>query len=188
MWGFFISSILFISCGLTHDRMPSSGLVIIYFASSFFGQCGPNSTTFLIPAGKQHDPNLTKKSHLCHFQRMLIDIFNSCYFATEIFPTEMRTMCHGISAAFGKVGALLAAILFNYTNDVHIFLISGYTSLLACLITFFFIPESCGLDLFELDRKWNMIVYGNEREYRGPVDSPHFCSLFEKHFSNTHLN
>ena len=25
---------------------------MMYFASSFFGQCGPNCTTFLIPAGE----------------------------------------------------------------------------------------------------------------------------------------
>lgn len=148
--GFLISSTLFIICGLTHDRMPSSGLVVLYFASSFFGQCGPNSTTFLIPA--------------------------------EIFPTEMRTMCHGISAALGKVGALLAAILFNYTNDVQIFLISGYTSLLACLITVVFIPESVNLDLFELDRKWHMIIHDTGAEYRGPASYPYFCSFYERQF------
>jgi len=48
--GFVITGTLFILCGCLNDRISSSWLIVMYFGSSFFGQCGPNCTTFLIPA------------------------------------------------------------------------------------------------------------------------------------------
>jgi hypothetical protein len=42
----------------------------------------------------------------------------------EIFPTEQRTYCHGIAASSGKVGALIAAVLFHFvSHEVDLFLI-----------------------------------------------------------------
>lgn len=48
--GFVITGTLFMLCGCLNDRISSSWLIVMYFGSSFFGQCGPNCTTFLIPA------------------------------------------------------------------------------------------------------------------------------------------
>ena len=89
-------------------------------------------------------------------------------------------MAHGISAAFGKLGALISSIAFHYTDDVQIFMISGYTSLLACIITLWFIPESSQLDLFELDKKWHLITAGKIQEYSGPANYPQFSSFHER--------
>lgn len=59
----------------------------------------------------------------------------------------------GIAAASGKVGALIAAISFNYIeNDLHFFLFCGYASFLAAIVTMWAIPESSGLDVAELVR------------------------------------
>jgi Sugar (and other) transporter len=102
-------------------------LMIMYMGTSFFGQLGPNATTFILPA--------------------------------EIFPTELRTICHGIAAASGKLGALTATIVFHrVANDLDLFLLSGYASLLAAIVTYWFIPETVGYDLTENDRHWNHIV------------------------------
>jgi nitrate/nitrite transporter NarK len=121
----------------------------LYLASSFFGQLGPNATTFLIPA--------------------------------EIFPTEMRTMCHGICAASGKVGALIAAVLFNVLQrDMDLFLLSGYSCFLACLITVWTIPETSGLDLLEMDRKWRMTLEGRKKDYTGAANHPNYLSMYER--------
>jgi hypothetical protein len=124
-------------------------LIALYLGSSFFGQLGPNATTFLVPA--------------------------------EIFPTSQRTMCHGIAAASGKCGALLAAVLFHNVGDVNMFLLSGYASFVACVVTFWTIPDTAGLDLYEFDRKWRMILNGREGEYEGPANQPEFISLHELH-------
>ena len=48
--GFVITGTLFLICGFLSESLSSTTLVIIYLGSSFFGQCGPNCTTFLIPA------------------------------------------------------------------------------------------------------------------------------------------
>lgn len=146
--GFVITGTLFLLCGCLSDRLSSTWLVIAYFGSSFFGQCGPNCTTFLIPA--------------------------------EIFPTEMRTMCHGISASAGKLGALIASILFNFISEKQLFLFSGYASFLACCITFITIPETTTLDLYEIDKQWRMIVDNKKFDYEGSATDPKHLSFYER--------
>ena len=149
LYGFLITGSLFVCCGFLYFELSSAALVALYLGSSFFGQLGPNATTFLIPA--------------------------------EIFPTEMRTMAHGICAACGKVGALIAAIVFNYMdNDLDLFLLSGYASFAACLVTFCTIPETLGLDLYEVDKKWRMILEGRKGDYKGDANHPKFLSYYER--------
>ena len=147
-WGLIATGILFVCCGFLIDRLSSNWLVILlYFGTSFFGQVGPNCTTFLIPA--------------------------------EIFPTEVRTLCHGIAAASGKLGALCAAIMFNYTqSDLDMFLLSGYASLVAGAVTFWTIPESLGLPLEELDKKWKQMK--ENKPYHGPANLAKFLSFYER--------
>eukprot|EP00978_Attheya_sp_CCMP212_P026790 scaffold88801_cov55-Attheya_sp.AAC.5 len=139
--GYFVAALII-------DKPVVGRLRLQQWGSSFFGQCGPNATTFLIPA--------------------------------EIFPTEMRTMCHGISASAGKVGALIAAILFNYVSGVQMFLISGYASFAASFITFLAIPETSTLDLYEIDRRWRMIIDGRKMDYDGPANNPEHLSFYER--------
>lgn len=148
-YGFLITGGLFVTCGFLYFQLSTTTLVALYLGSSFFGQLGPNATTFLIPA--------------------------------EIFPTEMRTMAHGICAASGKAGALIAVIIFNATDDtLDLFLLSGYASFAACLITFCTIPETLGLDLFEVDKKWRMILEGRKGDYKGDANHPRFLSYYER--------
>lgn len=92
----------------------------------------------------------------------------------------MRTLCHGIAAASGKIGALLAAVMFNHVKDLDMFLLSGYASFAACAITFWTIPETAGLDLYEVDRKWRMILDGRKAEYDGEANSPKYLSYYER--------
>ncbi|KAL7471094.1 hypothetical protein ACHAXS_011396, partial [Conticribra weissflogii] len=146
--GFIITGTLFLLCACLSDRISSNWLVLMYFGSSFFGQCGPNCTTFLIPA--------------------------------EIFPTEMRTVCHGISAASGKLGALIASILFNVIEETDLFLFSGYASFAACLVTFLTIPDTTTLDLYEIDKQWRLIVSGEKFDYEGPAIDPKHLSFYER--------
>jgi MFS family permease len=148
-YGFLITGGLFIVCGFSFDQLSSGFLVVLYLLSSFFGQLGPNATTFTIPA--------------------------------EIFPTEQRTLCHGICAACGKLGALIAAVLFHHVeHDADLFLICGYASFAACLISLWTIPETNGLDLLEIDVKWRMTLEGRKGEYTGPANHPDHLSMYER--------
>ena len=160
-YGFLVTGSLFVSCGLLYTQLSPTMRVCLYLASSFFGQLGPNATTFLIPA--------------------------------EITPTEMRTFSHGICAAAGKAGALIAAVLFNYMgNELDLFMSCGYASFVASVITFCTIPESMGLDLYEVDKKWRMILEGRKGDYSGDANHPKYLSYYErsklyKNSNSTHV-
>jgi len=73
---------------------------------------------------------------------------------SESFPTEVRATCHGISAASGKLGAVIGAtamapILSHYGLEV-VFYICGMVSMLGAFITFIGIKETRGHSLDEL--------------------------------------
>jgi len=148
LWGFGVVGLLFTLSGFLYDRLNSPALMFFYLLFTFFGQCGPNATTFIVPS--------------------------------EVFPTEIRTMCHGFSAAFGKIGAVIAAILFRRLNTVDMFLACGYASFIGVILTFLFIPDAGPLDLYALDERWHMILDGKKDEYDGPANDPQFCSYFER--------
>lgn len=76
----------------------------------------------------------------------------------EVFPSRVRGFAHGVSAAVGKLGAILSALAFNYLarNDVGIGLPNVLWIFFACLvtggvITWFTIPETTGKDADVLD-------------------------------------
>jgi len=50
----------------------------------------------------------------------------------EIFPKEIRSSFHGVSAGMGKLGALLGSLLFTQLNSISISL-----TFLACIMSCF---------------------------------------------------
>ncbi|CAO3628967.1 unnamed protein product [Mucor fragilis] len=81
----------------------------------------------------------------------------------EVFPTKVRASAHGISAASGKAGAIIASFAFNVLVEVgdtkpgqHAFLpqtlgIFSAVMFLGFVVTFFWVPESKGKDLSEFE-------------------------------------
>ncbi|KAH7532248.1 hypothetical protein JRO89_XSUnG0007900 [Xanthoceras sorbifolium] len=73
--------------------------------------------------------------------------------SAEIFPARLRSTCHGISAAAGKVGAMVGAIGFSTAMHAiglrKIFLILGVINFLGMMFTFL-VPESKGKSLEEI--------------------------------------
>ncbi|KAF9908181.1 Inorganic phosphate transporter pho84 [Lobosporangium transversale] len=81
----------------------------------------------------------------------------------EVFPTRVRATAHGISAAAGKLGAILATFLFNKVAEIggapgeHAFLpqllgIFAGVMALGFLCTFL-IPETKGMSLEEIEER-----------------------------------
>jgi len=74
----------------------------------------------------------------------------------EIFPSRVRGFAHGMSAAIGKLGAILAGVLFNYlaqgkfgvANTLWIFF---GVNIIGALVTWFMVPESRGVDSDAVD-------------------------------------
>lgn len=100
--------------------------------------------------------------------------------AAEVFPTPIRATAHGFSAAVGKLGALTAAILYNYIDVPTRFLVVPWFGLGGALVTFLFLPDTTGLDLKEQERRWAYIRAGREHEYHGVAVHPQHLSLWER--------
>jgi hypothetical protein len=133
--GFLVTTILFLACGYDYAlaaTMPGAFL-FMYLASSFWGQWGPNVTTWLLPV--------------------------------ELFPTDVRAQAHGFSAASGKLGALLATLMFGYGGPASnsyvmlasdIFAISGFFCLGGLIVTILFVPDVTNVPLAEIERRWSI--------------------------------
>ncbi|KAK9234035.1 major facilitator superfamily domain-containing protein [Lipomyces kononenkoae] len=142
---------------------------------------------FVVPAF--HYEYYTSKEHITAFQAMY---FLSSFFqqfgpncvtflvAAEVYPTSVRATAHGISAAAGKVGALMAAILYNYITTQQIFYVVPWFGLLGLVATLFFMPDTTGLDLKEQDRRWQFIREGRSQEYHGVAIHPTHLSMWER--------
>lgn len=100
--------------------------------------------------------------------------------AAEVFPTPVRASAHGFSAAWGKMGALTAAILFNYIGPQTRFVVVPWFGLAGAILTFVFLPDTTGLDLKEQERRWAYIRAGREKEYHGVAVHPQHLSLWER--------
>ena len=70
----------------------------------------------------------------------------------EVFPSRVRGFAHGVSAATGKLGAILSALLFNYLSKPEVIGLANVLwiffacQLLGAVITYFMIPETRYVD------------------------------------------
>ncbi|HZY93169.1 MAG TPA: MFS transporter [Thermoplasmata archaeon] len=80
--GFAVMAGAFFTLGMAYGPLVAvlPLFLVIYAATFFFANFGPNTTTFVYPS--------------------------------EVFPTSFRTTGHGIAAAAGKAGAVIAVFLF----------------------------------------------------------------------------
>ncbi|PSN63381.1 phosphate transporter HvPT2 [Corynespora cassiicola Philippines] len=131
----------------------------------------------------------TQPEHIHAFQAMyfLSSFFNqfgpnsvTFLVAAEVFPTPIRATAHGFSAAVGKLGALLAAVLYNYIDTQTKFYVVPWFGLAGALLTWLFLPDTTGLDLKEQERRWSYIRAGKEDEYHGIAIHPKHLSVWER--------
>ena len=142
---------------------------------------------FTVPAFKY--AYYTEPAHIKEFQTMyfLSGFFNqfgpNCVtflIAAEVYPTAVRASAHGFSAACGKLGALLAAVLYSYISIQTKFYFVPWFGLVGVLLTVIFMPDTTGLDLKEQERRWAFIRAGREKEYHGIAIHPRHLSLWER--------
>ncbi|KAF2013238.1 putative MFS phosphate transporter [Aaosphaeria arxii CBS 175.79] len=131
----------------------------------------------------------TSPEHIHAFQAMyfLSSFFNqfgpnsvTFLVAAEVFPTPIRATAHGFSAAVGKLGALLAAVLYNYIDTQMKFYVVPWFGLAGAILTWLFLPDTTGLDLKEQERRWAFIRAGREDEYHGIAIHPKHLSVWER--------
>ena len=100
--------------------------------------------------------------------------------AAEVYPTPIRATAHGISAAAGKLGALTAAVMYNYITTQQKFYVVPWFGLMGMLVTLLFLPDTTGLDLKEQERRWQCIRAGRDSEYHGIAVHPKHLSWWER--------
>ncbi|MCJ1462931.1 hypothetical protein MMC07_001535 [Pseudocyphellaria aurata] len=142
---------------------------------------------FIVPAF--HYKYYTSSEHIGAFQAMyfLSSFFNqfgpnavTFLVAAEVYPTPIRATAHGFSAACGKLGALLAAVMYNYIDTPTKFHVVPWFGLMGMLVTLLFLPDTTGLDLKEQERRWQYIRAGRESDYHGIAIHPKHLSLWER--------
>lgn len=131
----------------------------------------------------------TSKEHIHAFQAMyfLSSFFNqfgpnsvTFLVAAEVYPTAVRATAHGFSAAVGKLGALTAAVLYNYIDTQQKFYVVPWFGLAGVILTIVWLPDTTGLDLKEQERRWAFIRAGREQDYHGVAIHPKHLSLWER--------
>ncbi|KAL2037116.1 hypothetical protein N7G274_010112 [Stereocaulon virgatum] len=142
---------------------------------------------FVVPGF--HFKYYRESAHIGSFQAMyfLSSFFNqfgpnavTFLVAAEVYPTPIRATAHGFSAACGKLGALLAAVLYNYIDTQQKFYVVPWFGLAGMLVTILFLPDTTGLDLKEQERRWHFIRAGRESDYHGVAVHPKHLSLWER--------
>jgi len=76
----------------------------------------------------------------------------------EVFPTRVRSTAHGISAASGKLGAIVAQVGFSQLKDIggknafigNLLIIFAVFMAIGCVVSFW-IPETARLSLEEIE-------------------------------------
>lgn len=142
---------------------------------------------FIVPGF--HFEYYKSKPNIAKFQTMyfLSSFFNqfgpnavTFLVAAEVYPTPIRATAHGFSAACGKLGALTAAVMYNYISTQTKFYVVPWFGLAGMLVTLLFLPDTTGLDLKEQERRWQFIRAGREQDYHGVAVHPKHLSLYER--------
>ncbi|PGG96834.1 hypothetical protein AJ79_09440 [Helicocarpus griseus UAMH5409] len=142
---------------------------------------------FIVPAFNYKYYTSSENIHAFQAMYFLSSFFNqfgpnavTFLVAAEVFPTPIRATAHGFAAAIGKLGALLAAVLYNYIDTQTKFYVVPWFGLAGMLLTWLFLPDTTGLDLKEQERRWYYLRNGRESEYHGPAVHPKHLSLWER--------
>ncbi|KAK9839247.1 hypothetical protein WJX81_004005 [Elliptochloris bilobata] len=151
--GFAWLLILFLACGLAFAPLTGSAA----------GLRGFQTLYFVSSFWAQFGPNAT-----------------TFLVASELFPTEMRGVAHGFSAAVGKLGALSADIILGVVDDRMKFYLSAAAGGMGVLVTLLWVPELCTLDLAEGDLRWAALCRDDMEGYTGEAVNPANLSLWER--------
>jgi hypothetical protein len=107
--------------------------------------------------------------------------------AAECYPAAIRSTAHGFSAAWGKLGALAPAILYNYITPQVRFWVVPWFGLMGVILTEVFLPDTTGLDLREQERYWSFVREGRAADYHGVAVHPRHLSRWEQWVNKRHL-
>ena len=128
--GFVVVTVCFGASGVWYDALTQPGNLKIfqalYYVSTFFGQWGPNATTWCAQA-RRPCSSLTPDPAPSPMSLKLLPLHVCRLLPSELFPTEIRSTAHGIAASCGKLGALFAGrSMFLWQHLVSLTLTSSH--------------------------------------------------------------
>ncbi|UZJ56940.1 hypothetical protein CBS101457_006260 [Exobasidium rhododendri] len=85
--------------------------------------------------------------------------------SAESYPTSLRGTAYGLSAAIGKVGAVVGTEVFkpveNSIGTRFVFIIAAGIGVIGVLVSFFLIPDTTKFDLATEDEAWRQYLLAN---------------------------
>jgi len=153
MVGFVMLFLLFLICGAAHPLLLASPSGLRAFQALYF----------LSSFFNQFGPNCV-----------------TWLVAAEVYPTECRATAQGASAAVGKIGAILADVVFGLVDSRAAFYLSSAFGLVGALVTWLFLPDTTGMSLDELDRMSKYMLAGAFEHYHGEAVAPRHLSVWER--------
>jgi hypothetical protein len=142
----------------------------------------------LVPLADRLASSAPPSSYLSSFFTQLGPNSTTFLLAAEVYPTSIRATAHGLSAAAGKIGALMPAIIYGQVTNTHTkFWIVTWFGLLGWGLTALFIPDTTGLDLREQERYWACVLAGREGDYHGIAVHRRHLSAWEIYVLKRHL-
>jgi MFS family permease len=159
--GYYVSAFLVDLPMVGRMRLQTIGFIltaIFFFASAGVGTTAPPATL----------------EALYYLSSFFAQFANCTTFLlpAEIFPTQIRSVAHGISAASGKLGALAVTLVFAFAttaapSNYEIFMVSAVSSVIGFFATIFFIPNAGEVELDELDERFEAELDGKPSSYKG---------------------
>lgn len=92
----------------------------------------------------------------------------------------MRATFQGTSAAWGKVGAIIADVVFGYVSQRTTFYLSAAFGIAGAIATVIFLPDTTELSIAELDRMAKFMLADEFHHYHGEAINPKFLSMYER--------
>mmetsp|Transcript_7587 Transcript_7587/g.12258 ORF Transcript_7587/g.12258 Transcript_7587/m.12258 type:complete len:585 (+) Transcript_7587:130-1884(+) len=156
--GMFFTFVLFLICGLLYDTLAKPENIgyfqALYYLSSFFGQFGPNSTTWLLPS-ELFPTQVRTAAH-----------------GFSAAAGKLGALTATFVFTYGGPGG-------TPLGSKEIFLVCSVCGLTGLFLTLTFIPDVTTLDLVHLDDRWELIVDGRPDDYHGDAIHPVYLSWFE---------
>ena len=179
--GFFVCALTFGACAVWYDTLSQTRYLkvfqFLYYTSTFFGQVPPTvSVCVCIPSVVSRDLKVV----CVRVESQWGPNATTWLLPSELFPTEIRAFAHGVSAAAGKLGALIAGLTFAHVNVDWQFGASALCGIVGFGVTLLFIPDVSALDIEELDDRWIHLKAGTPHLYTGAAVSTHHLSLWER--------
>lgn len=177
---FIICSVLFFVTGAIFNSSSPKVLMFLYFLSSFFGQLGPNVTTYVMAA----ETYPTELRATCHGISAFLGKAGALL-ATIVFSHMDSPQIFFVCGCTGSK-CVCVYIYISQAVFVPIFLAnrsvnaSSLNIVLGAFFTFFFSVDLTHVSLAEHDVQLELFLEGRIDEYKGKLNDTKHLSVYER--------